>query len=159
MAELCPIKTHKFYTNLLTHFNEEVDDNDITKDAKSFEIWMKTSDPTVNAPFLEWYGKGKVDSFDNPILVENLYYQNEAGQRLIIDELLNTVDFTNAERLQELHDEVDAKVQALKKSSDKYFNEYDKLIREVQDVVTKFGTIYGRHNEVYSTKIKDLQNH
>lgn len=146
----CPNKSHKFYTNLLSHFNN--DDN------KAFEVWIKTGNIEHNKPFLDWYGEGNVDSFGNPVLVDNLYYQNDKGKKLLVDDLLNTIEYTDLENLEKLYNKVDDTVKILKRKSDQYYNEYDKLVNEVQDIVTKFGVIYGKKgNEVYTTKIKDLR--
>lgn len=39
--------------------------------------------------FLQWYGKGKVDSFNQPKLVENIYLINDKEEKISIRDLLN----------------------------------------------------------------------
>lgn len=128
MSAKCPNKKYKFYQELLTAFKnqfpiedeETVDEYEKRIDRKAFNVWYKTE----LASFGEWYGKGKKDSYGNPVMI-NLEYVNDKGDKISVFDLDTSQQFKEDEKTARTIESLEAEK-----------NKYDIALKRISDVLT-----------------------
>lgn len=75
MINTCINKATKFYEAIENLFNTD----------EIAQITIKLNQEA----FINWYGEGKIDSFGQPKLIDDLYLENDKGKRITLNDLLN----------------------------------------------------------------------